>query len=136
MRILIPAAIITLTSVYAATLGPGALADAAQNHDREAVKALLKDHADVNATEPDGTTALHWAAHWNDLELVDLLLSAGANPAALNRYGVTPLAEAANNGSGALVESLLKAGADANTQVTSAGETVLMRAARVGNIKP
>src|SRR5579875_399220 len=119
----------------AATLGPEALVNAAKNHDRDGAKALIEQHADVNAAEPDGTTALHWAAHWNDLELAGILLDRGANPVALNRYGITPLAEAAANGSGALVEKLLQAGADVNTQVTAAGETVLMRAARVGNLE-
>jgi ankyrin repeat protein len=134
MRVLIWLATLSLSSI-AATLGPEALVDAVKNHEREAAKALIQQHADVNAAEPDGTTALHWAAHWNDLELAGLLLDAGANPAALNRYGITPLAEAAANGSGALVEKLLQAGADVNTHVTAAGETVLMRAARVGNIE-
>ena len=71
------------------------LVDAAKNHDKDAVRSLLKAHADVNAPEADGTTALHWAAHANDLETVQLLLRAGANAKAANRYGVTPLSEAA-----------------------------------------
>jgi uncharacterized protein len=135
MRKLICGVLLGSAYVLAATLGPSALVDAAKSQDREAVKALVAEHADVNASEPDGTTALHWAAHWNDLEMVSLLLDAGANPIALNRYGVTPLAEAASNARGAVVEKLLKAGADANTQITSAGETALMRAARVGNLE-
>ena len=54
-------------------------ADVAQQRDNDALRALIKQHADVNAAQPDGTTALHWAAHWNDSELVDLLLRSGAN---------------------------------------------------------
>jgi ankyrin repeat protein len=107
--------------------------DAARNHDKDVLRTLLKEHADVNAPEPDGTTALHWAAHSNDLEAVQLLLRAGANAKAASRYGVTPLSEAATYGSGALVEALLKAGADANTLTTERGETVLMTASRAGN---
>ena len=34
---------------------------------------------DVNAAQPDGTTALHWAVVWNNDEAVKLLLRAGAN---------------------------------------------------------
>ena len=71
-------------------------------------------HADVNAAEADGTTALHWAVHRDDLETVDLLLAAGANRGRPTRYGVTPLHLAATNGNAAIVERLLKAGADAN----------------------
>jgi ankyrin repeat protein len=60
---------------------PGAdIADAARNKDATGLQTLLKQRADVNAPQPDGTTALHWAAHWNDLETVNLLLRAGANP--------------------------------------------------------
>jgi uncharacterized protein len=107
--------------------------DAVKNHDKDALRALLKEHADVNAPEPDGTTALHWAAHSNDLEAVQMLLRAGANAKAVSRYGVSPLSEAATYGSAALVEALLKAGADPNTLTTERGETVLMTASRAGN---
>ena len=120
---------------YAATNGTTALVDAAQNRDAESVRALLKQHVDVNASQPDGTTALHWAAHWGDLETVDALLREGANATALNRYGATPLSEAVHTGSGALVEKLLKAGADPNTFTTAQAETVLMKASREGNLE-
>ncbi len=43
------------------------IADAAENRDIDALHTLLKQRADVNAAQPDGTTALHWAAHWNDI---------------------------------------------------------------------
>ena len=118
---------------YAATGGSVSLVDAARNQDRDTVRTLLKQRADPNAAEADGTTALQWAAHWNDLEMTDLLLKAGARPGAANRYGVTPLSEASLAGSGPLIEALLKAGADPNTIATMDGETVLMRAARGGN---
>ncbi len=117
---------------FAATNGEFSLADAAMNQDREGVRSLLKQRADVNATQADGATALLWAAHWNDLETADLLLASGANPRAANRYGLTPLFEAANNASAPMVEKLLKAGADPNAKQPE-GETVLMTAARAGN---
>src|SRR5215467_4759711 len=87
------------------------IADAAQNRDLDAVRSLAKQKTGINAPQPDGTTALHWAAHWNDLEAVDLLLRAGANAKAVNRYGATPLSEAVVSGSAAMIEALLKAGA-------------------------
>jgi len=115
--------------------GAGAdTANAAQNRDMNTVRALIRQRTDVNAAQPDGTTALHWAAHWNDLETVNLLIGAGANVKATNRYGATPLSEAVSTGNTALVEALLKAGADVNTLTTADGETVLMTAARAGNI--
>src|SRR4029434_8191448 len=117
-----------LASISAA---PGAeIADAARNKDASSLQALIKQRADVNAPQPDGTTALHWAAHWNDIDAVNLLLRAGANPKAVNRYGATPLSEAVNSGSAALVQALLTAGADPKTLTTPDGETVLMTAAR------
>jgi len=109
------------------------LIDAVKGHDKDAVRSLLKEHADVNAPEADGTTALHWAAHDNDLETVELLLRAGANANAESRYHVSPLSEAARYGGAALVEALLKAGASPNTLTTERGETVLMTASRTGN---
>ena len=95
---------------------------------------LIQRHADVNAPEGDGTTALHWAARQNDLEIVDLLLGAGAQVKAANRYGVTPLALACTSASAALVERLVKAGADPNS-ASPEGETALMTAARTGRVE-
>jgi ankyrin repeat protein len=109
-------------------------ADAAQDRDMEALRLLVKQHANVNTPQPDGTTALHWAAHWNDLDAVKLLIGAGANTKAANRYGATPLSEAVVPGSAAMIEALLKAGADPKTLTTTGGETVLMTAARAGNL--
>ncbi len=106
---------------------------AAQNRDLEGLKNLLKQKADVNVAQPDGTTALHWAAHFNDVEAVNLLLKAGANAKAANRYGATPLSEAVVSGNAATIEALLAAGASPKTLTTEAGETVLMTAARAGN---
>ena len=75
------------------------LIDAVKNNDTAAVRALIAQRVDVNATEVDGSTALHWAAQRDNPEIVDLLLAAGANPKAANRYKVTPLFLAATNGS-------------------------------------
>jgi len=121
-------------AAFAATNGNTALVDAVKNQDTEAVRTLLKQHVDVNATEPDGTTALDWAAHWGDLDTVQALLEAGANVTAINRYGATPLSEAVRIGSEALVNKLLDAGADPNTLVTAQAETVLMKASRDGDV--
>ena len=69
-------------------------ADAAQKKDIGALRALVQRRVDVNAAQPDGTTALHWAVVWNNEEAVNLLLRAGADAKARNRYGATPLSEA------------------------------------------
>jgi ankyrin repeat protein len=109
-------------------------ADAAQRQDLPALRALLSKRANVNAPQPDGTTALHWATHWNDAETVKVLLGAGANPAVTNRFGASPLSEAALSGNADLLKLLLDAGADAKSLATPDGETVLMRAARSGSV--
>jgi ankyrin repeat protein len=109
------------------------LATAVQRMDRGTIRQLIEKRADVNATQPDGTTALHWAAYHDDLDLVNRLLSAGARAVVQNRYGVTPLALACMNGNAAMVERFLDAGADANASLPG-GETMLMTAARTGKV--
>lgn len=105
---------------------------AAQMHDRDAVGAALKSHADVNAAQPDGATALAWAVYHDDPETIDLLLAAGANTNAANEYGITPLWLACANASVGAVEKLLKHRADA-TLAQWSGATPLMMCARTGN---
>ncbi len=63
------------------------VADAVMKGDKAAVKALLKEGADVNAAQGDGMTALHWAARSGDAELTRMLLYAGANVKANTRLG-------------------------------------------------
>jgi uncharacterized protein len=114
--------------------GNDGLVKAAKQGDRTALRALLRERVDVNAAEPDGMTALHWAVQRNDVEAVDLLIQAKANVNAANRYGVTPMEVACTNGNAALVERLLRAGVDPNT-ANPEGETALMTAARTGNVE-
>lgn len=109
------------------------LVAAAKNGATESASALIGGGADVNAAEPDGTTALHWAVRAGDAALAELLLGAGAAASAANRYGVTPLQLAAENGDAAVIRLLLAEGADANA-VLPEGETVLMTAARTGAV--
>ncbi len=108
------------------------LADAAERRDRGAVRALLAESAVVDARQPDGATALHWAAHWNDVETARLLIAGGADVNAVNDLGVRPLALAALNASAEMADTLLRAGADP-AAMRPGGETVLMTAARTGN---
>jgi uncharacterized protein len=126
------ATLVTLLLSVGSLYADSRLADAAMVPDREAVRSLLKQKADVNAPQPDGTTALHWAVRQDDLETADLLIRAGANVKAANRFGATPLSLAATNGNAAMIEKLLKAGEDANAIVSESGDTVLMLAARTG----
>ena len=91
------------------------LADAAEKMDRAAIRTLLQRHADVNAPQVDGMTALHWAAYHDDLETTTALVRAGARVNVTNRYGIAPLTLAILSGNNSLVDVLLNAGADPNT---------------------
>src|SRR5436190_681865 len=95
--------------------GDARLADAVMRSDRDAARALLQQKIDVNAAQPDGMTALHWAARQDDLDTAQLLLRAGANVNSATRYGVTPLYLACVNGNAAMIDAFLRAGADANS---------------------
>ncbi len=108
------------------------LADAIESAAFDKVESLLSD-GDINATQVDGMTALHWAAYHDKDDLVSELIDRGANPTAENRYGITPLYLACVNGNGSMVSRLLEAGADPNTSVKG-GETALMTASRTGRV--
>jgi ankyrin repeat protein len=108
------------------------VADAAMNRNQTAVRTLLGKQADVNAPQPDGSTALHWAVYNEDVALVDALLSAGADVKAVNREGATPLYLATVSGNVDIIGKLLKHGADVNGTFLRHGETPIMMAARTG----
>jgi ankyrin repeat protein len=109
------------------------VADAAMHDDAAGVAKLIAAKADVNAPQPDGSTALHWAAYHGDVKMTEALLRAHAKPGAVMENGVTPLSLACQTGNADLVTALLKAGADPN-QTLANGETPLMMAARTGRI--
>ncbi len=108
------------------------VADAAARGDQVAVRALIAKQADVNAAQPDGTTALHWTVQADDLATTDLLLKAGAKPMAANQTGAVPLLLACINGNAAMIDRLAQAGADVNAPLTNSKDTALMIASRTG----
>jgi ankyrin repeat protein len=112
---------------------PSDIADAVMQRDSARLQALLRSHGDVNAPQPDGSTALHWAAYEGDAHLAALLLAAGARPNAVTDTRMTPLLLACEAGKPDLVEELLRGGADPN-QSLGGGETPLMMAARTGSV--
>jgi ankyrin repeat protein len=125
--------VFTLSVLAAGAVDNVRLVNAVKSRDLAAVRTLLKQHADPNAADVDGTTPVIWAAHNADVEIGKLLVAAGANVKATNRYGVNALVEAATLGDVAMMEVLLKAGADPNAAY-GAGETPLMLASRTGNL--
>jgi ankyrin repeat protein len=110
------------------------LADAAERGDATAIKALLKQGADINAPQGDGMTALHWAAMNGDADLMMTLIKAGANAKLVTRInGYSPLMLAARHGRGAAVAALLASGADPQARSDN-GMTPLMYAAASGDV--
>ncbi|HUN25170.1 MAG TPA: ankyrin repeat domain-containing protein [Steroidobacteraceae bacterium] len=116
-----------------AALAASAVADAVMQQDAARLQALLRAHADVNAAQPDGSTALHWAAYYGDPHTAAALIAAGAHPNVRTDTGMTPLTLACQSGNAALVKSLLDGGADVG-EVLASGETPLMMAARTGSV--
>ena len=126
------ASLLSVASVAAAS--DRRLVEATEKGDKQAVRSLLKKHADVNTPQSDGATALAWAAYQDDMEMAELLIGAGAKVNAANDYGITPLWLACTNGSAAMADKLLKAGADPNAAQWT-GATPLMMCARTGNLE-
>lgn len=127
LALLIPA-LMPLASAIAAS----PLADLIQAGRRDAAVRMIEDGADLNASQADGSVALHWAVYRKDAELVERLLAGGADASVMNRFGSTPLAEAVKIADPGLVRRLLDAGADPESPNLD-GQTALMLAARSGS---
>ena len=132
-RVVATLTVLAILSGQHIAVAASAVADAVMNRDVARVQALLKQHADVNAAQADGSTALHWAAYQGDALTAAALLAAGAHPNVTTDTGMTPLALACEAGNAALVQALLKGGADVH-QTLANGETPLMMAARTGSV--
>ena len=125
---------ILVTAVLAGEAWAGAdLPDAAAAGDAAAVTALLRQKTDVDAAQPDGTTALIWAAHRGDEAMVAQLLKAGADAGLANMYGASAMGEAATIGHAGIIKLLLKAGVDPGAANVE-GQTPLMAVARTGHV--
>ncbi len=130
------AALAGALSLAAVVTASGAISipDAAMTGDRAAITTLLKQGADVNATQGDAVTGLHWAARLGDAEMARMLIMAGANVRATTRFAsYAPLHLAAERGSADVIAPLLNAGADPNAK-TSTGATPLMLASASGDV--
>lgn len=126
--------VLGLSTMLGAAPSSSPVADAAMRGDREGVKALLKQGADVNAGQGDGMSALHWAAERGDAALSTMLIAAGANTGAVTRIGqYTPLHLASRSANLATVQALLGAGASVAAKTSTSAVTPLHLAAASGD---
>ena len=127
---------VILTLALAGSTAPDApVADAAMRGDLSEIRTLLERGADVNGSQGDGMTALHWAAERGHVEMTRTLLFAGAFPDASTRNGqYTPLHLAARAGWAEVVRALLEGGADPELRSTT-GTTPLHFAAAAGEVE-
>ena len=111
------------------------LADAVQRRDKQAVQALLKKKADVNAPQRDGATALHWAAYLKDAETdgaADPRRRQGQRHEQLRRDAAGARREARQREHHRSVDEGGRR-SERLRELRNAGETPLMLAARAGN---
>ena len=82
------------------------------------VTSQLAQGADINASDDEGLTALHFAAIEQNPEIIDALISHGADVNVVDKYGNTPLARAVfyYRGSTDVIPLLLNAGSDPEKQ--------------------
>jgi ankyrin repeat protein len=105
--------------------GNTVLFGAANSHDTELVKDLIRQGCDVNAVNNWGWTPLFWAALTeNNLEVLETLLKSGANVNHKAKDGTTSLFWAKEEGCDEAAALLIKYGADP----TVIGTTKMMRA--------
>ncbi|RSK32646.1 M48 family metallopeptidase [Bhargavaea beijingensis] len=87
------------------------LSEAVYQYDDDLLRRLITDGEDLEETDKDGTTALHFAAYEGNATAAAILLEAGANPNASNMYS-TALTTAVDFGYYDIALLLYEAGAD------------------------
>lgn len=105
-----------LPSLLAAKMSDEAFLELCKKGSVEQVQTAIRNGANVNASNEEGSTPLHEASSDNsNPEVLKALLKAGADVNASDEWDSTPLHEAAlHNSNLEVVKALLKAGADVN----------------------
>jgi len=96
--------------------GDGRLIEAMKSENTQAATTLVWQGVRFEATDADGSAALHCASHLGRADLAEPLFEADANPNARTPYGISPLSLACTNES-TLVDLLLAHGADPNRRI-------------------
>jgi ankyrin repeat protein len=113
--------------------GTTALHHAVQRADADAVRALIRTGANVNAKNRYGIAPLQVAATVGNTAIIEQLLQAGADPNTATPEGETALMTAARTGDAASVRLLVTRGATVNAREAWKGQTALMWAAAENN---
>lgn len=89
-----------------------------------ALKEMVKAGADINLSNEDGNTPLHYSSSDDSqIKQVSYLVSKGAKVNVQNKFGETPLYLAVSEGEAQSIQTLLRAGADVSLK-TKEGMTV------------
>ena len=114
-----------MNSIMSASQGTGSC---------ETVRWLVGQGVDVNHSDKDGFTAVHYAAEKDNLDVLKLLHNSGANIHQVNRNGIISLMSASlGTGSCDTVRWLLEQGVDVNHS-NKDGFTAVHYAAEKGNL--
>ncbi len=97
-------------------LGSETLFRAVKIGDAQAVKAIIRAGADVNARDGDGYSLLHVAALGDNKEIIEIFIKAGISVNVKDKCNNIPLHMAAARGSKKIIETLIRSGADVNTR--------------------
>ncbi|MCL2175550.1 MAG: ankyrin repeat domain-containing protein, partial [Treponema sp.] len=84
----------------------------------EKAMEFFKGKVDVNATDDEGKTPLHYAAENNDAQLAAFFVSIGAKPNAEDNLGRTPLNISMANANSEVARILVLGGADIHRTIT------------------
>jgi ankyrin repeat protein len=107
------------------------LVAAIRNADRQAIRKLLDNGADVNARDAEGNTPLILASFYASPQCLELLIHKGADVNAANKAAVTALIRAATSYEKTRV--LVAAGANVRVRTALGNTPLILAARRAGN---
>ena len=105
-----------LNHISVAPLSGSVFCNAAKEGNIDTVKMMIEQGIDINITNKQGDTALHWASRGDFFAIVTLLLEYKAEVNVKNNKSYAPLHWAVANGNVEIVELLLINGADPNVE--------------------
>jgi len=106
----------------------------AKQNDSGSVRLLIGNGANLNQTDEESRTGLHYAAMSGNLRIIAILIKAGARLDPKEKLGNTPLHLAVERDQVEAAQLLLDAGATVDAENKN-GMTALMMAARAGKLE-